>query len=61
MSTQQLSSALAAAALRLSRTMPGVPLAGIHGADLALKFSIAEVKFEREELALERDRANHPN
>ena len=66
MSTPQFQAALAAAALRLSRTMPGVPLAGIHGAvlegaDLALKFSIAEVKFEREELARERDRANLPN
>ena len=66
MTPAQLKSALAAAALRLSRTTPGVPLAVIHiavleGADLALQFSAAEVKFEREELAHQRDTANLPN
>ena len=66
MSTPQFQAALAAAALRLSRTMPGVPLAGIHGAvlegaELALQFAAAAVKFEREELAHQRDAANLPN
>ena len=66
MSTPQFQAALAAAALRLSRTMPGVSLSLLHmavleGADLALNFSIAEVKFEREELARQRDAANFPN
>ena len=66
MSTPQLQSDLAAAALRLSRSTPGVPLPVLHdamleGALLALKFSITEVKFEREELAHQRDAANLPN
>ena len=66
MTPAQLKSALAAAALRLSRSTPGVSLSLLHmavleGADLALKFSAAEVKFEREELAHQRDTANLPN
>ena len=66
MTRAQLQSALAAAALRLSRSTPGVPLAVLHdaaleGALLALQFAAAEVEFEREELAHERDAANFPN
>ena len=66
MTTAQFQAQLAAAALRMSRTTPGVPLAVLHfavleGADLALKFSAAQVKLEREELARERDVANLPN
>ena len=66
MTPAQLKSALAAAALRLSRTMPGVPLSLLHmavleGAELALQFSMAQVQFEREELGRQRDAANLPN
>ena len=66
MTPAQLKSALAAAALRLSRTTPGVPLAVLHdamlkGALIALQFSVAQVQFEREELGRQRDAANLPN
>ena len=66
MTPDQLKSDLAAAALRLSRSTPGVPLPVLHdamleGALLALQFAIAEVKFEREELGRQRDAANLPN
>ena len=66
MSTPQFQAALAAAALRLSRSTPGVPLPVLHdamleGALIALQFSMAQVQFEREELGRQRDAANLPN
>ena len=66
MTPAQLKSALAAAALRLSRSTPGVMpevlhIAVLEGAELALQFAAAAVKFEREELARQRDAANLPN
>ena len=66
MTTEQFQSELAAEALRMSRSTPGVSLETIHGAmkigaDLALKFSAELVKFEREELALQRNKSNLPN
>ena len=66
MTTAQLQAALAAAVLKMSLATPGVSPAVLHeallaGADLALQFSAAEVKFEREELSRQRDAANLPN
>ena len=66
MTTTQLQAALAAAALRQSLATPGVSPAVLHeallaGADLALQFSAAAIKFEREELRRHRDAANLPN
>ncbi|MEY4940751.1 MAG: hypothetical protein RIQ93_2486 [Verrucomicrobiota bacterium] len=66
MTPDQLKSALAAAALRLSRTTPGVMpevihIAALEGAELALQFAAAVDQFEREELGRQRDAANLPN
>ena len=66
MTPEQFQADLAAAALRMSRTTPGVMPevirdAMIFGADLALKYAASAVKSEREELALQRDRANLPH
>ena len=66
MTPEQFQSDLAAAALLMSRSTPGVPLDAIRdamtiGADLALKYAADVVKLEREQLALQRDKSNLPN